>query len=62
MRKVFATLRALVEVLEVLSRDADPDGVGRSIRDEVLFSYLLLIVIQKNFNLLLLPVLLMPSV
>jgi callose synthase len=38
MRKVFATLRALIEVLEVLSRDADPNGVGRSIRDEVLFS------------------------
>ncbi|ESQ52310.1 hypothetical protein EUTSA_v10016126mg [Eutrema salsugineum] len=35
MRKVFATLRALVEVLEVLSRDADPDGVGRSIREEL---------------------------
>ncbi|XP_010516914.1 PREDICTED: callose synthase 10 [Camelina sativa] len=35
MRKVFATLRALIEVLEVLSRDADPDGVGRSIRDEL---------------------------
>ncbi|RID61679.1 hypothetical protein BRARA_E00810 [Brassica rapa] len=35
MRKVFATLRALVEVLEVLSRDADPNGVGRSIREEL---------------------------
>ncbi|CAL9235807.1 unnamed protein product [Arabidopsis halleri] len=35
MRKVFATLRALIEVLEVLSRDADPNGVGRSIRDEL---------------------------
>ncbi|KAL1209899.1 Callose synthase 10 [Cardamine amara subsp. amara] len=35
MRKVFATLRALVEVLEVLSRDADPDGVGRPIREEL---------------------------
>ncbi|CAN8316738.1 unnamed protein product [Cochlearia groenlandica] len=35
MRKVFATLRALIEVLEVLSRDADPDGVGRSIREEL---------------------------
>ncbi|EOA26452.1 hypothetical protein CARUB_v10022498mg [Capsella rubella] len=35
MRKVFATLRALIEVLDVLSRDADPGGVGRSIRDEL---------------------------
>uniref|UniRef100_A0A1J3EUH6 1,3-beta-glucan synthase n=1 Tax=Noccaea caerulescens TaxID=107243 RepID=A0A1J3EUH6_NOCCA len=35
MRKVFATLRALIEVLELLSRDADPDGVGRSIREEL---------------------------
>lgn len=51
MRKVFATLRALIEVLEVLSRDADPDGVGRSIREEV--CYLLCVVIPKNFNLLL---------
>ncbi|CAN8242245.1 unnamed protein product [Cochlearia groenlandica] len=35
MRKVFATLRVLIEVIDVLSRDADPDGVGRSIREEV---------------------------
>ncbi|XP_010547297.1 PREDICTED: uncharacterized protein LOC104819102 [Tarenaya hassleriana] len=34
MRKVFATLRACVEVLEVLSRAADPDDVVRSIREE----------------------------
>ncbi|VVB02335.1 unnamed protein product [Arabis nemorensis] len=32
MRKVFSTLRALTEVL---SRDADPDGAGRSIREEL---------------------------
>ncbi|XP_010545981.1 PREDICTED: callose synthase 10 isoform X2 [Tarenaya hassleriana] len=35
MRKVFATLRALIEVLEALSKDADPEGVGRSIREEL---------------------------
>lgn len=35
MKKVFATLRALVEVMEALSKDADPDGVGRLIMEEV---------------------------
>lgn len=35
MKKVIATLRALVEVLEALSKDADPDGVGRLIKEEV---------------------------
>lgn len=35
MRKVIATLRALVEVMEALSKDADP-GVGRLIIEEVL--------------------------
>lgn len=37
MKKVVATLRALVEVMEALSKDADPDGVGRLIKDEVPF-------------------------
>lgn len=37
MRKVIATLRALVEVLEALSKDADPEGVGRLIKEEVIF-------------------------
>ena len=37
MRKVIATLKALVEVMEALSKDADPDGVGRLIMEEVLF-------------------------
>jgi callose synthase len=36
MRKVIATLRALVEVMEELSKDAHPDGVGRHIIEEVL--------------------------
>ncbi|KAK1433883.1 hypothetical protein QVD17_10801 [Tagetes erecta] len=34
-RKVFTTLRALVEVMEALSKDADPDGVGRYITEEL---------------------------
>lgn len=35
MKKVMATLRAIVEVMESLSKDADPDGVGRLIIEEV---------------------------
>ncbi|PHT86149.1 Callose synthase 9 [Capsicum annuum] len=35
MRKVFATLRAVVEVMESLSKDAPPDGVGRLITEEL---------------------------
>nr|XP_004236315.1 callose synthase 10 [Solanum lycopersicum] len=35
MRKVFATLRAVVEVMEYLSKDAAPDGVGRLIKEEL---------------------------
>ncbi|KAF8390568.1 hypothetical protein HHK36_025095 [Tetracentron sinense] len=35
MKRVFATLRALVEVMEALSRDADPDGVGRQVMEEL---------------------------
>lgn len=35
MRKVFATLRAVVEVMESLSKDAAPDGVGRLIMEEL---------------------------
>lgn len=35
MRKVFTTLRALVEVMEALSKDADPDRVGRLIKEEL---------------------------
>lgn len=34
MKKTFATLRALVEVMEALSKDADPD-IGRHIKEEV---------------------------
>lgn len=37
MRKVIATFRALVEVMEALSKDADPEGVGRLIKEEVIF-------------------------
>ncbi|KAF9605021.1 hypothetical protein IFM89_013187 [Coptis chinensis] len=35
MKRVFATLRALIDVMEALSRDADPDGVGRKIIEEL---------------------------
>ncbi|XP_043723776.1 callose synthase 10 isoform X2 [Telopea speciosissima] len=35
MKKVFATLRALVEVMEALSKGAAPDGVGRLIEEEL---------------------------
>ncbi|PQP97049.1 callose synthase 10-like [Prunus yedoensis var. nudiflora] len=35
MKKTIATLRALVEVMEALSKDADPNGVGRLITEEV---------------------------
>lgn len=35
MKKVFATLRALVDVMEALSKDAAPSGVGRLIMDEL---------------------------
>ena len=41
-KKAFATLRALVEVLEVLIKEGPPDGVGREIADEVLASKSLL--------------------
>ncbi|KAI3454955.1 hypothetical protein Pfo_011618 [Paulownia fortunei] len=34
MKRVFATLRALVDVMEALSKDAAPDGVGRLIMEE----------------------------
>ncbi|KAK7281994.1 hypothetical protein RIF29_10435 [Crotalaria pallida] len=35
MKKVIATLRALVEVMEALSNDADPSGVGGLIMEEL---------------------------
>ncbi|KAH6758638.1 glucan synthase-like 8 [Perilla frutescens var. frutescens] len=35
MKKVFATMRALVEVMEALCKDAAPSGVGRLITDEL---------------------------
>ncbi|KAE8123986.1 hypothetical protein FH972_018899 [Carpinus fangiana] len=35
MKKVMATLRAIVEVMKSLSKDADPDGVGRLIIEEL---------------------------
>lgn len=38
MKRIFSTLRALVEVMEVLAKDADPSGVGRLIQDEVQYS------------------------
>lgn len=36
MKKIISTLRALVEVMEALSKDADPSGVGGLIMEEVL--------------------------
>jgi callose synthase len=41
MKKVFATLRALEDVMEAVSKDADPHGAGRHIMEEVPVSYLL---------------------
>ncbi|XP_070679774.1 callose synthase 10-like [Malus domestica] len=35
MKETIATLRPLVELMEVLSKDADPNGVGRLISGEV---------------------------
>ncbi|XP_048443980.1 callose synthase 10 isoform X3 [Pyrus x bretschneideri] len=35
MKNTIATLRALVEVMEALSKDADPSGVGRLITEEL---------------------------
>ena len=50
MRKVIATLKALVEVMEALSKDA-PEGVGKRIQDEVLMLYFISFVceIRKLF-------------
>lgn len=39
MKKVYATLRALVEVMEVLSKDGATDGVGRLIAEEVSLNF-----------------------
>ncbi|MCH86484.1 callose synthase 10-like [Trifolium medium] len=35
MKKIISTLRALVEVMEALSKDADPSGVGGLITEEL---------------------------
>ncbi|PON45648.1 Glycosyl transferase [Parasponia andersonii] len=35
MKKIVATLKALVEVMEALSKDADPRGVGGHIKEEL---------------------------
>ncbi|XP_021908850.1 callose synthase 10-like [Carica papaya] len=50
MRKVFTTLRALVEVMEALSKDADPDRVGRLIKEET--QYPLIFAISRDKNML----------
>lgn len=39
MKKVYTTLRALVEVMEVLSKDGATDGVGRLIAEEVSLNF-----------------------
>jgi callose synthase len=41
MKKIISTLRALVEVMEALSKDADPSGVGGLIAEEVLLHIIL---------------------
>jgi len=41
MKKIISTLRALVEVMEALSKDADPSGVGGLIAEEVLLYIIL---------------------
>lgn len=35
MKKAIANLKAIVEVMDALSKDADPNGVGRLIIEEV---------------------------
>ncbi|KAI3940839.1 hypothetical protein MKW98_014898 [Papaver atlanticum] len=35
MKRIFTTLRALIVVMEALRKDADPDGVGRKITEEL---------------------------
>ncbi|XP_026434852.1 callose synthase 10-like isoform X3 [Papaver somniferum] len=35
MKKIFATLRALIVVMEALHKGADPDGVGKKIMEEL---------------------------
>ncbi|CAI0446349.1 unnamed protein product [Linum tenue] len=40
MKKIFSTLRALVDVMEALCKDADPRGVGKPIMEEVFVCYL----------------------
>lgn len=35
---MFSTLKALIEVMEVLGKGADPAGVGRQIQVEVRFA------------------------
>ncbi|CAI0446351.1 unnamed protein product [Linum tenue] len=35
MKKIFSTLRALVDVMEALCKDADPRGVGKPIMEEL---------------------------
>ena len=52
MRKVIATLRALVEVMELLSKDADPSGVGGLIMEEVLLVYYFRMSINRKINLI----------
>lgn len=47
MKKTIAILRALVEVMESLSKDADPYGVGRQITEEVHIIYIRLIFTTK---------------
>lgn len=47
MKKTIAILRALVEVMESLSKDADPYGVGRQITEEVHIIYIRLIFTSK---------------
>lgn len=47
MKKIISTLRALVEVMEALSKDADPTSVGGLITEEVLLLHNLKMFIMK---------------
>lgn len=51
MKKIIATLRALVEVMEALSKDADPSGVGGLMMEEVLLLYYIKICINNQIRL-----------
>lgn len=46
MKKVYATLRVLIDILEVLVRDSSSDGMGKLIMEEVNFLYTFVILLS----------------